>query len=258
MILPLSELISRAVEQTLEDKIAIAFSGGLDSSVIATIAKKHSQVELFVAGAEGCDDMEAAEKVAQELNLPLHKIPLDEREIMDAYAKCYSMLKFDLMKIEILVPVYCVAQAAAEKGHKVMLFGSGAEELFVGYKRYFEYRGENLDSVLREELRTLGQRDISYVKRICRNFDIEARFPFYDKKLADMVFAIPLKERMHDPVLKKIVLREAGKMLGVPETALRRKKKAMQYGAGVHKIILRHADEINRDYPAKPVSGPPR
>jgi asparagine synthase (glutamine-hydrolysing) len=251
MILPLSALISRAVEQTLEDRIAVAFSGGLDSTIIATIAKKHAKVELFVAGTEKCDDIQVAGKVAQELGLPLHKIILDEEKIMDAYAKCYSMLKLDLMKLEILVPVYCVAKAAAEKNHKAMLFGSGAEELFVGYKRYFEYNGDALDSVLKEEYHALPQRDIGWVKKVCRNFDIDARFPFYDQKLAETVFAIPLNERMHDPVLKKIVLREAGKMLGVPETALKRKKKAMQYGAGVNKIIHKNADKINRDYPAK-------
>jgi asparagine synthase (glutamine-hydrolysing) len=84
---------------------------------------------------------------------------------------------------------------------------------------------------------------------ICRHFDIEARFPFYDKELAAAVFAIPLEERMHDRELKKIVLREAGKMLGAPQAALKRKKKAMQYGSGVHKIIMKRADEINRLYP---------
>jgi asparagine synthase (glutamine-hydrolysing) len=250
MIIPLSQLMSRAIEQTLEDKVAIAFSGGLDSSIIASIAKKNSQVELFVTGIEGSEDMVASDQVAKELKLQLSKIPLDEEKILDAYKKCYSMLKLGLPTLEILVPVYCVAEAAAKKGHKVMLFGSGAEELFVGYERYFTYEGKDLDSVLKEEFRTLVHRDIAWVKRICRSFSIEARFPFYDKELADAVFAIPLEDRMHDRTLKKIVLREMGKTLGAPETALKRRKKAMQYGSGVHKIIIKHANEINREYPA--------
>jgi asparagine synthase (glutamine-hydrolysing) len=247
MILPISQLMTRAVEQTLEDRVAIAFSGGLDSSIIATIAKKHSAVELFTAGTDGCEDLRFSKEVAAELGLPLCEVPLDDKAIMDAYAACHAMLKLGLNKIEILVPVYCAAQAAAKKGHTVMLFGSGAEELFVGYERYFTYRdeGKDLDPLLREEFRTLVQRDIAWVKRVCRNSGIEARFPFYHKALAEAAFAIPLEERMHDRELKKMVLREAGKMLGVPEIALSRRKKAMQYGAGVHKVVLRHADEIN-------------
>jgi hypothetical protein len=31
---------------------------------------------------------------------------------------------------------------------------------------------------------------------------------------------------------------------------LKRKKKAMQYGSGIHKVLIRKADEINRTYPA--------
>ncbi len=51
---------------------------------------------------------------------------------------------------------------------------------------------------------------------------------------------------MEDAELKKGLLREAGKLLGMPDSALKRKKRAMQYGSGVHKILLRHADEINK------------
>jgi len=257
MILQLSELISRAVEQTLEERIAISFSGGVDSTVIAAVAKKHANVELFTAGAEGSQDLICAEKVAGELGLPLNRVLIDEKCAMDAYAKCHSMLKLDLLKLGILVPVHCVAQAAARKGHSVILFGSGAEELFVGYERYYLYKeeGKDLDSLLKEEFRTLPQRDIGWMKKVCRSCGLEARFPFYNKELARLMFSVPLQERMDDRNLKKGVLREAAKVLGTPRTSFMRRKKAMQYGSGVHKILMRRAEEINRAYPA-PVSRP--
>lgn len=252
MILPLSQLISSAVEQTLEDRVAVSFSGGLDSTVIASVAKKHSQVELFSAGVNGSEDLEYSEKVAKELGLPLHTLLLDEPGIMNAYSQCYSALSMNLLKVEILVPVYKVAEAASAKGHPVLLFGSGAEELFVGYERYYSYlsEGKDLDALLKDEFKTLPQRDIGWVKRICRRFNIEARFPFYNHELADAVFAVPLEERMHDRELKKCLLREAARMLRIPDAALLRRKKAMQYGSGVHKVLMRKSAEINRAYPA--------
>jgi len=252
MILPLASLISRAVEQTLEDKVAISFSGGLDSTIIAVIAKKHAQVELFTVGVNECEDLVAAEKVAAEMKLPLTRVCVDEKQAIEAYGKCFSMLPMGLLKLEILIPVYCAAEAAAKKGHKVMLFGAAAEELFVGYERYYMYKdeGKDLDAILKEEFRTLPQREIAWIKKICRHFGIEARFPFYDKELAKLMFSVPLEERMHDRELKKTILREAAKMLGTPELAVKRKKKAMQYGSGFHKIFMRHADEINKAYPA--------
>jgi len=252
MIFELSELISRAVEQALEDRVAISFSGGLDSTVIATIAKRHAEVELFSAGMEDSPDLGYAEKVATELGLPLSKVLLDEKSVMEAYGKCHAMLPLDFLKLEILVPVYRVAEAAAKKGHKVLLFGAAAEELFVGYERYYSYKeeGKDLDSILKDEFRTLPKRDIGRMKKVCRKFGIEARFPFYDREIAKMAFAVPLEERMEDRELKKGLLREAAKMLGTPEIALRRRKKAMQYGSGVHRMLMRRTDEINASYPA--------
>lgn len=251
MILPLASLISRAIEQSLEDRVAVSFSGGLDSTIIALVAKKHSDVELFTAGTESCDDMACAGKVAAQLGLPLTRACLDAKTALDAYGRCHALLPMDLLKLEILVPAYCAAEAAAGKGHRVMLFGAGAEELFVGYERYYLYReeGKDLDAILKEEFRTLPQREIAWIKKICRHFGIEARFPFYDRELAELMFSVPLDERMHDRELKKGILREAAKMLGVPELVVRRKKKAMQYGSGIHKIFMQHAEYINRAFP---------
>jgi asparagine synthase (glutamine-hydrolysing) len=251
MILPLSELLRRAIEQTLEDRIAISFSGGLDSTLIAAVAKKCSQVELFSAGVKGCEDLEFAEKAAAELGLPLSIIDIDENKAMETYTKCYAILPMDFLKVEILVPVYLAAQAASEKGHKAMLFGSAAEELFAGYDRYYLYReeGKDVDPILREEFKTLPHRDMAWVKKICRCFDIEARFPYHDKALSEMMFAVPISERMDDRLMKKGILREAAKVLGVPDMIVRRKKKAMQYGSGVHKMLMKRVDEINLRFP---------
>jgi len=44
---------------------------------------------------------------------------------------------------------------------------------------------------------------------------------------------------MEDYELKKGVLREAASFLGVPQIAIKRKKRALQYGSGIHKILLK-------------------
>lgn len=251
MSLRLAELISSSVEKSLEDRVAVAFSGGVDSATIASIAKKNATVELFSAGMPGSEDLEYAEKVAASLALPLHKVVLSRECVMEAYARCHALLPLDLLKLEILVPAYCVAEAAAKKGHRVLLFGTGAEELFVGYDRYYIYlsEGGDVDSLLREEFRTLPQRDLGWVKKVCRSVGVEARFPFYTPELASFMFSVPLEERMDGRELKKGILREAARMLGTPALAAGRRKKAMQYGSGVHKVFMERADEINRSFP---------
>jgi asparagine synthase (glutamine-hydrolysing) len=157
----------------------------------------------------------------------------------------------EFLKLEILVPVYCTAEAAAEKGHKVLLFGAGAEELFVGYQKYYEYKeqGKDMDTILKKDYNDLQRREIAWIRKICRRFGIEARFPLYDKEIAKLVFSVPIDDRMDDKELKKGILREAAKILNVPSIAVGRRKKAMQYGSGVHKMLLKHSEEINRHYP---------
>ncbi|MFH1520998.1 MAG: asparagine synthase C-terminal domain-containing protein [Candidatus Micrarchaeota archaeon] len=251
MVMELKELLSRAVEESLEDKVAISFSGGLDSTIIAAIAKKHSQVELFTAGVKNSSDMEYSERIAKEWNIQLIPVIINEQNAIKNYGNCSKLLQLDFLRLEIMVPVYAVAEAAAKKGHKVLLFGTAAEELFVGYERYYLYKqqGKNLDAILKEEYKNLPQREIAWAKKVCREFGIEARFPLYNKELAKFMFSIPLEERMEDYDLKKGLLREAGKILNVPEPVLKRRKKAMQYGSGIHKILMRKRTELDKLYP---------
>lgn len=252
MILELSNLLGCAVQETLEEKVAVSFSGGIDSTIIAAIAKRHADVELFSAGVEGSPDLLYAEKAAARLGLPLNMIFIDEKDAMESYAQVYGQLTLDFLKLEILVPVNIIAKEAKARGHGVLLFGSAAEELFAGYERYYSYQdqGKDLAAILKDEFRTLPQRDMGWIKKVCRRQGIEARFPYYNRKISRLMFSVPIEERLDDRILKKGILREAGKMLGVPELVLQRRKKAMQYGSGVHKMLLRRADEINASYPS--------
>ncbi len=253
MITDLVKALEKSTEECLEDRIAVSFSGGLDSATIATIAKKRCEVSLISAGTDGSDDLINAGKVAEELSLPLEKIVLDEKRILEIYGKIHSFYPGPLLKVEIGVPIYAVCEAAKKRGLDAVLFGSGAEELFVGYERYYKYleEGKNLDAILKTEFETLKDGDAAMVKKIAYRCGVEARFPFYSKQLAELVFNIPLEERMADKELKKGVLREMGKLLGVPKTALERRKKAAQYGSGVHKVIMRNADRLNMAFPEK-------
>ena len=241
VMVELAKEIERSVHECLEDRVGIAFSGGLDSATIAKVAKEESEIDLLSVGVQGSEDIVYSEMVAREFGLPLCKKVLEREQVVDYYNKTMEILKADFLKVEIMAPVYAICEMAKERGLDVVLFGSGAEELFVGYQRYYDYwnEGRDLDSILREEFETLKARDIGMIKRVAKKFGVDARFPFYNPEIAKQVFAVPLSVRMEDRVLKKGLLREAAHFLGVPEIAVKRKKKAMQYGSGVHKVLIK-------------------
>lgn len=248
MIPELAELLRRSISESLEERVAVAFSGGLDSTLIAAVAKGQSATELFACGTEKSQDLKYAQEAAGMLQLPLHKTLMNEESIIETYNKCHDIVPGELLKVELLVPVYKCAEAAESAGHEVLLFGSAAEELFVGYERYFAYleSGNDLEALLRSEFKDLHHREIAWISKVCRKIGIEARFPLYKPELERFVRGIPLEVLMEDRERKKGVLREAGKLLGVPELVLRRRKHAMQYGSGIHNIILKHSKELSQ------------
>ncbi|MBD3389779.1 hypothetical protein GF415_02370 [Candidatus Micrarchaeota archaeon] len=233
--------LEKSVRECLEDKVGIAFSGGLDSATLAKIAKEEAEVELICVGVEGSEDLEVAERVAEELGMRLHKKILEKEELLEYYRKAKETVNADFLKVEIMAPVYAACESAKGLGLEVVLFGSGAEELFVGYERYYTYwnEGKNLEEILRDEFETLGKRDIGMINKIAGKAGVEARFPFYSNNVANEVFSVPVPVRMEERELKKGLLREAAHFLGVPEEAVKRKKKALQYGSGVHKVLLK-------------------
>ncbi|HZD12965.1 MAG TPA: asparagine synthase-related protein, partial [Candidatus Binatus sp.] len=81
----LGSLLVESVNRSVPDSgVGIAFSGGLDSTLVAQasiLAKK--KVELFTVGLEGQAELSHAEKVADEIGLPLTTRELTKREVID-------------------------------------------------------------------------------------------------------------------------------------------------------------------------------
>jgi asparagine synthase (glutamine-hydrolysing) len=236
-----------AVRNAAQGEVAILFSGGIDSTAIATVAKQFTTPLLVTAGIAGSSDLEAARAIAAELDLPHKEVVLSEEEIVKVYKKCYKIRKGDLLKVELMVPVFSCCREAARMGKWRILSGSGAEELFIGYDRYFRYRGRRLEKLLLKEIETLPSGDCEAQDLVAKNFGMRAAFPFLYPPFVREVLAAPLKERLGTREDKKPLLRKIAAELGVPKAAIERKKKAMQYGSGVHKILLKNIRQIEEE-----------
>ncbi len=59
----LKELLERSVKIASEEEVGILFSGGLDSGVIAFLAKKFSKISGYTVGIENSKDVEFVKKL---------------------------------------------------------------------------------------------------------------------------------------------------------------------------------------------------
>ena len=243
----LAGLFVDAVRNNCQGEIAILFSGGLDSTAIATVAKQFTTPLLITAGIEGSADLEAARSIAAELGLPHKEVVLSEEEIIKVYKKCYKIRRGDLLKVELMVPVFSCCREAARAGKWRILTGSGAEELFIGYDRYFKHKGKKLQKLLEKEIVQLPSGDCEAQDLVAKNFGMRAAYPFLYPPFVQEVLATPFSERLGTREHKKPLLRKIAAELGVPRDAIDRKKKAMQYGSGVHKILLRNIRAIEEE-----------
>ncbi|HTU65469.1 MAG TPA: asparagine synthase (glutamine-hydrolyzing) [Steroidobacteraceae bacterium] len=120
-----------------EVPIGIALSGGVDSSLIAAMAAKHSSrpVHAFSVGYPGRpvqDERNAARAWADKLGLPFHEVEISSGEMLDGFPRL-NFLRDDPIADIAGFGYFALSERARAEGCKVLLQGQGGDELFWGY-----------------------------------------------------------------------------------------------------------------------------
>jgi asparagine synthase (glutamine-hydrolysing) len=114
-------------------------SGGIDSSIIASIAKKfHPAIKTFSVGFEhqGFSEIDVAKETAEKLGVENISYVITPQEYMNELPKIMWHMD-DPLADPACIPLYFVAREA-RKHVTVVLSGEGADELFGGYNIYRE------------------------------------------------------------------------------------------------------------------------
>lgn len=234
-----------SVEKNMQgfEKVGIMFSGGIDSALIAYTAKRFGpKLFLYSVGTENSEDIKYSRKFAKELGLEVKEIIVGEEELISYYRKVQSLLvEKDFMKLELAIPVFICSQHANKDGVKVILTGSGAEELFAGYDRHLQcfLKGGDLRKMLSDELRALYSKDLKNAEFIASINHCEPRYPFLDMKVIELATSLKPELNLSKQGEKKRILKAVSREIGLPEDVVERPKKAMQYGSGIHKVLLK-------------------
>jgi asparagine synthase (glutamine-hydrolysing) len=128
---------------------------------------------------------------------------------------------------------------AKNNGFDEIMFGQGADELFGGYKRYEKYSGGDLERVMLEDLKNIGERNLVRDCKLSYHNGIRLILPYLRWEVIRGSLSIPadLKvARLEGRVVRKYFLRKIAREY-LPEEVVWKEKKAIQYSTGVAKIL---------------------
>jgi asparagine synthase (glutamine-hydrolysing) len=231
----------RRLRQTLEEAVikrlmsdvplGAFLSGGLDSSIIAAIARQYMpELHTFAVGVEGSPDVEAARVVAKHIGSTHHEYLYTPQEVMAKLPEIiYHLESFDQDLVRSAIPCYFCSRLASDYV-KVILTGEGADELFAGYAYYKDIGDPNmLHSELRRSVTTLHNINLQRVDRLTMCHGIEGRVPFLDVAMIELAQTIPPELKLaRDSTgrrVEKWILRKACEDLLPPEIVWRDKEQ---------------------------------
>lgn len=237
----LIQSVHERIENT-EREIGFLLSGGLDSSLIASIAsRKIGKIKTFSIGLEGSPDLEAARKVSEYLGTEHTEVTFTVSEGIAVIPDVIRSLEsYDTTTVRASVPMWLLCKYIKENTECRYIFsGEGSDEVLGGYLYFHnapsttEFACENM-----RRLRLIHQFDGLRADRCAGAHGLDLIVPFLDKHFIDC--CMKLDQNLKRNKIEKKLLREA--FVGyLPDEVLWRQKDGMSDAVGTNWV-----DEIKK------------
>jgi asparagine synthase (glutamine-hydrolysing) len=241
---PLREALEKAVEkrvQNTERQVAALLSGGIDSSLIASLVQRaglsagRPPLKTFSIGMEGGTDLKYARMVADWIKSEHHEILVTADEMFDAIPEViWCIESYDITTVRASVGNFLVAKAVREQSDcKVLFNGDGSDEVFGSYLYFYKAPSDTaFEAETRRLLENIHKYDVLRSDRSISSNGLEARTPFLDKQFVSVAMSYPTEMRRPSAEKpEKWLLRKAfDDGVTLPSEVLWRKKEAFSDG----------------------------
>jgi asparagine synthase (glutamine-hydrolysing) len=231
----------------------VLLSGGLDSSLVASVAQRivsrqkedsgynwFPRLHSFCVGLKDSPDLKAAKKVADYLGTIHHSYTYTLEEGLDAIREViYHIETYDTTTIRASTPMFLMSRKIKAMGIKMVLSGEGSDEVFAGYLYFHKAPNPTeLQAELRDKIANLYLFDCLRANKATSAWGLEARVPFLDEDFLDVAMNINPAEKMirkDEGRIEKYILRKAFDTPDdpyLPDEILWRQKEQFSDGVG--------------------------
>ena len=240
------------------NKIGIAFSGGVDSALLTQICHDMGYTaSLLTVGFAGSHDVSFAKEVYAQMNIPKfdhYTYDIDPstftKTVCDVYhAICTDNISWN----ENCIAFHYVAKLADSLGIKTVITANGIDELFCGYDAYrrvlitdiaHKHMNHADLQAIHDTMKTklYNEKAMSNaIHTITSKFKVRILWPLLSEEFVMVASQVPISEKIlgSDDMLRKHAIRRLAAEIKVPEISHTKRKKALQYGSGIHKAFLK-------------------
>lgn len=223
------------------NKIGIAFSGGIDSTLLAKICKNlNIDTTLLTIGFPDSNDVEFSKSISQKINMNHEVLEIDKDDFLEFSKKIRNdMTCRNLSHIENCIAFSYVAQLASNNDLNVILTANGFDELFCGYNNFRFIFNQGHESIRKTiESKILNELElITEIKQAVEKYNVKIIQPFLSKGFISIAMKFPIYDKIvsDDDFLRKHIIRKIALSFEIPPEVVIRRKKALQYGSLIHK-----------------------
>jgi len=252
----INEKLTLGIVKRLDADVPLGFllSGGLDSSLVCSIANKYlpHPIRTYAIGMVGdAIDLKYAKQVADYLGSDHTEVMMTPQEVIGSLRNIVRILEtYDITTIRASVGMYLICKYIHENTNiRVLLTGEISDELF-GYK-YTDFAPNEAEfqKEAKKRIDEIYMYDVLRADRCISANSLEARVPFGDLDFVKYVMSISPALKMNRFGKGKYLLRRAFEGDYLPHDILNREKAAFSDAVGHSMVdqIKAYAEKLYTD-----------